>query len=153
MLRFIYLIEKDQCCQTILSDALCSLQENRARFAFTLDLVISKDNWLIESSSFKNTCISLRKNLRYDTDEQRGDKMFKKALNYVKKMNRQKSYIDNIMNCHDLIAYLMILMNYISATYLKKNEIGIFRSAKFNTAFVAPDTVPSNDSKFPKNVE
>jgi len=30
---------------TILSDALCSLQENRSRFAFTLDLVISKDNW------------------------------------------------------------------------------------------------------------
>ena len=44
-------------------------------------------------------------------------------------------------------------MNYISATYLKKNEIGIFRSAKFNTEFVAPDTVPSDDSKFLKNVE
>jgi len=135
---------------TILSDALCSLQENRPRFAFTLDLVISKDNWLIESSSFKNTCISLRKNLRYDTDEQRGDKMFKKALNYVKKMNRQKSYIDNITNCHDLIAYLMILMNYISATYLKENKTGIFRSAKFNTEFVAPDTVPSEIQKFLK---
>jgi len=135
---------------TILSDALCSLQENRSRFAFTLDLVISKDNWLIESSSFKNTCISLRKNLRYDTDEQREDKMFKKALNYVKKMNQEKSYIDNITNCHDLIAYLMILMNYISATYLKENETGIFRSAKFNTAFVAPDTVPSNVQKFLK---
>ena len=135
---------------TILSDALCSLQENRPRFAFTLDLVISKDNWLIESSSFKNTCICIRKNLRYDTDEQRGDKMFKKALNYVKKMNREKSYIDNIINCHDLIAYLMILMNYISATYLKENETGIFRSAKFNTAFVAPDTVPSEIQKFLK---
>jgi len=135
---------------TILSDALCSLQENRSRFAFTLDLVINKDNWLIESSSFKNTCICIRKNLRYDTDEQRGDKMFKKALNYVKKMNQEKSYIDNITNCHDLIAYLMILMNYISATYLKENETGIFRSAKFNTSFVAPNTVPSNVQKFLK---
>ena len=135
---------------TILSDALCSLQENRSRFAFTLDIIINKDSWLVESSSFKNTCISLRKNLRYDTDEQREDKMFKKALNYVKKMNQEKSYIDNVANCHDLIAYLMILMNYISATYLKKNETGIFRSAKFNTEFVAPDTVPSNVQKFLK---
>ena len=135
---------------TILSDALCSLQENRSRFAFTLDLVISKDNWLIESSSFKNTCISLRKNLRYDTAEQRDDKMFKKALKYVKKMNQKKSYVDNVVNCHDLIAYLMILMNYISATYLKQNETGIFRSAKFNKEFVAPDTVPSNVQKFLK---
>ena len=135
---------------TILSDALCSLQENRSRFAFTLDIIINKDSWLVESSSFKNTCISLRKNLRYDTDEQREDKMFKKALNYVKKMNWVKSYVDNVVNCHDLIAYLMILMNYISATYLKKNETGIFRSAKFNTEFVAPDTVPSNVQKFLK---
>jgi len=33
---------------------------------------------------------------------------------------------------------------------LKKNETGIFRSAKFNTEFVAPDTVPSNVQKFLK---
>tara|TARA_R110002074_G_scaffold60607_1_gene146875 strand:+ start:74 stop:1777 length:1704 start_codon:yes stop_codon:yes gene_type:complete len=135
---------------TILSDALCSLLENRQRFAFTLDLVISKDNWLIESSSFKNTCIRVRKNLRYDTDEQRGDKMFKKALDYVKKMNQKKSYIDNIVNCHDLIAYLMILMNHISATYLKENKTGIFRSAKFNKEFIVPDTAPPEIQKFLK---
>jgi len=135
---------------TILSDALCSLQENRSRFAFTLDLTVNKDNWSIEDSSFKNTCICLRKNLRYDTDEQRTDKMFVKALNYVKKMNKVKSYIDNVVNCHDLIAYLMILMNYISATYLKENKVGIFRSAKFNANFVPPDTVPSEVQKFLK---
>ena len=135
---------------TILSDALCSLQENRSRFAFTLDLIVNKDNWTIDSSSFKNTCICIRKNLRYDTYEQKTDKLFQQTLHYVKKMNQEKRYIDNVVNCHDLIAYLMILMNYISAIYLKENKTGIFRSAKFNTEFVAPNTVPSDVQKFLK---
>ena len=68
---------------TILSDALCSLQENRSRFALTLDLVVNKDTWEIETSDFKNTCICIRKNFRYDTDEQRNDTTFKTILKYA----------------------------------------------------------------------
>jgi len=135
---------------TILSDALCSLQENRSRFALTLDLIVNKDTWEIETSDFKNTCIYIRKNFRYDTQEQREDKTFKTILNYVRKMNRVKKYTDNVTNCHDLIAYLMILMNYISATYLKNNKIGIFRSAKFNGNFTAPTHIPGDVQKFLK---
>ncbi len=135
---------------TILSDALCSLQENRSRFALTLDLVINKDTWQVEKTDFRNTCICIRKNFRYDTDEQRNDKTFKTILRYVKKMNKAKKYIDNVTNCHDLIAYLMILMNYVSATYLKENKIGIFRSAKFNGNFTAPTHIPEDVQKFLK---
>jgi len=134
----------------ILSDALCSLQENRSRFALTLDIVVSKKNWNVESSSFKNTRICLRKNLRYDTAEQRSDVLFQKAMCYVKKMNKINCYVDDVTNCHDVIAYLMIMMNYISATYLKEKKIGIFRSAKFNKDFVVPDTVPTEIQKFLK---
>ena len=57
-------------------------------------------------------------------------------------MNVVNGYIDEVSNCHDVIAYLMILMNYISATYLKEKKIGIFRCAKFNADFVAPDVEP-----------
>jgi exoribonuclease R len=134
----------------ILSDALCSLQENRSRFAFTLDIIVNKKNWCIEDSSFKNTCICLRKNLRYDTEEQRSDEMYQRALHYVKQMNKVNSYIDNVSNCHDVIAYLMILMNYISAIYLKSKKTGIFRSAKFNKEYVTPKTVPEDVQKFLK---
>jgi len=123
----------------ILSDTLCSLQENKTRFALTLDIIVNKETWAIEKSSFKNTCIIIRKNLRYDTDEQRNDKTFKKALCYVKRMNVVNGYIDEVLNSHDVIAYLMILMNYISAVYLKEKKIGIFRCAKFNADFIAPN--------------
>uniref|UniRef100_A0A6C0C5P3 RNB domain-containing protein n=1 Tax=viral metagenome TaxID=1070528 RepID=A0A6C0C5P3_9ZZZZ len=132
----------------ILSDSLCSLQEGCSRFAFTLDLIVDKYDWSIKNHSFKNTCICVRKNLRYDTVEQQEDNAFKKCLYYAKRMNRVGKYIDNIANCHDLIAYLMILMNYLSATHLKKHKVGIFRSAKFNSEFIAPNNVPTDVQKF-----
>jgi len=48
---------------TILSNALCSLQENRTRFAFTLDIVV--ENYTIKSISYCNTCIRVTKNYVY----------------------------------------------------------------------------------------
>jgi len=135
---------------TILSDVLCSLKEGCSRFAFTLDIILDKQEMKIVSHSFKNTCIHLRKNLRYDTDEQENDIMYKKVWPVVKKMNIQHKYMDTISNSHDLIAYLMILMNYISATYLVTQKKGIFRSAKYKSSFVPPNSVPSNIQKFLK---
>ena len=135
---------------TILSDILCSLKEGRSRFAFTLDIILDKREMKIEKHSFKNTCIRLRKNLRYDTDEQENDIMYKKVWKVVKKMNIQHKYMDTISNSHDLIAYLMILMNYISATYLVTQKKGIFRSAKYKSSFVPPNSVPSDIQKFLK---
>ena len=135
---------------TILSDALCSLQENRIRFAFTLDIMINKNTFEIIDTSFKNTCICVLKNFRYDTKEQENNPMYRKILNYIKKMNRKKRYIDGISNSHDVIAYLMILMNYISAKYLTTQKRGIFRSAKFNNNFVAPKSIPKDVQKFLK---
>ena len=135
---------------TILSDALCSLQENRIRFAFTLDIVINKKTYEIIESTFKNTCICVCKNFRYDTGQQQQYPMYKKILHYIRKMNAVNSYIDNITTSHDVIAYLMILMNYISAKYLTRQKKGIYRSAKFNTNFVAPKTIPKDAQKFLK---
>ena len=135
---------------TILSDTLCSLQEQQMRFAFTLDIILNKKTMKIIDHSFKNTCICIRKNFRYDTNEQENDAMYLKVFGIVQQMNKQQKYIDNISNSHDLIAYLMILMNYISATYLITQKTGLFRSAKFNSNFVPPDTVPNNVQKFLK---
>ena len=135
---------------TILSDTLCSLQENQIRFAFTLDIILDKQNMKIVDHSFKNTCIRVRKNFRYDTEEQEKDTLYQTVFKIVREMNIHQKYIDKIVNSHDLIAYLMILMNYISATYLITQKTGIFRSAKFNSNFVPPTTLPGDIQKFLK---
>ena len=135
---------------TILSDALCSLQENRSRFAFTLDIVIDSNTYEIVESNFLNTVIKVRKNLRYDSPEQENDKTYLKALSIIKILNRKFKYSDSITTSHEFIAYIMILMNYISAKELKKHKIGIYRSAKYNTTFNPPENISPQVQKFLK---
>ena len=135
---------------TVLSDAICSLTEDDERFAFTLDLVLDpEDNYNIVSYKFLNTKIRVWRNYRYDTTELENHNILK-TYKIVKELNKKHKYVDNITTTHDMIAYLMILMNYYSARELKKNETGIFRSAKLNKSYQPPETVPDEVGKFLK---
>ena len=62
---------------TVLSDCLCSLQEQQVRFAFAIDIEI-KDNEIIDIS-FNNCSIKVVKNYRYEED----------SLLYMKDYNHQ----------------------------------------------------------------
>ena len=134
---------------TVLSDALCSLTQNDIRFALELALII-KEGKIVEYT-FHNSVIRLKKNLRYDTKEQEGYGDYKILLEQIKIMNRQKKYMDSIDTSHDVVAYLMINMNYLSAKELIKVNSGIFRSAKFSDKFVPPEEIPGDVKKFLKN--
>ena len=134
---------------TVLSDALCSLTQNDIRFALELALII-KEGKVVEYT-FHNSVIRLKKNLRYDTKEQEGYGDYKILLEQIKIMNRQKKYMDSIDTSHDVVAYLMINMNYLSAKELIKVNSGIFRSAKFSDKFVPPEEIPGDVKKFLKN--
>ena len=119
---------------TVLSDALCSLQENRTRFAFTLEMYFDINNLDLIDFKFVNSVIKVTKNLRYDTDEQENNIMYKNLKKFIFKLNRVKGfrYMESIDTSHEVIAYLMILMNYISAKEMKNKKVGIYRSAKYN---------------------
>ena len=134
----------------VLSDAICSLTEEDERFAFTLDLVLDpEDNYNIVSYKFLNTKIRIWRNYRYDTTELENNNILK-TYKIVKELNKKHKYVDNITTTHDMIAYLMILMNYYSARELKSKRTGIFRSAKLNKSYQPPDIVPDEVGKFLK---
>ena len=135
---------------TILSDALCSLTEGHIRFAITLDLLINKETYEIMNMKFKNTMIRVRKNFRYDTEILEKDKDYKKIFQLIKNMNRVNKYMDKILSSHEVVAYLMILMNYISAKKLRENKTGIYRTSKFNNTYKLPDKAPEECKKFLK---
>ena len=52
----------------------------------------------------------------------KNDKTYLKALSIIKILNRKFKYSDSITTSHEFIAYIMILMNYISAKELKKRK-------------------------------
>jgi len=135
---------------TILSDALCSLTEGHIRFAITLDLMVNKETHEIMNIKFVNTMVKVRRNFRYDTKELEKDKTYKKVFELIKNMNRVEKYTDKIVSSHEVIAYLMILMNYITAKELRKEKTGVYRSSKFNNEYKLPEKAPQECKKFLK---
>lgn len=133
---------------TVLSDCLCSLQEQQTRFAFAVDIEI-KDNEIIDIS-FKNCSIKVVKNYRYEEDSLLYMKDYNLLKNVVWEMNNKNNYTSEISNSYDVITYLMILMNYQCGKDMIKNNNGIFRSAAFGKECEIPENIPDNVTKFLK---
>ena len=109
----------------ILSDSLCSLQENELRIALAMDIYFDKNGKLIENReiSYKNVVVKTRKNFVYEENK------LLKNHNYKEMMNLTKLLKPTVQDSHELVEYWMIRMNKEVGTSLKKKECGVFRQA------------------------
>lgn len=145
----IYLPDKKRpMLPTILSDCLCSLQENVTRIALVMDIFI-KDNDII-NMRYKNCFIKVKKNYIYEENKLLGDYKYLQLFEETKSLSRKFKYINNIKNSHDVVCYLMIFMNFHCANELIKTKSGIFRSTIMKREMILPDTIPEDVSKFIK---
>ena len=132
-----------------LSDSLCCLKSGVERIAFTLDIVLDA-SFRIISTQFSNTSIVVKRNLRYGTREQESNRIYQQVRSIVVKLNGQMEYLEEIKGSHEVVAYLMIMMNYISAQRLKIYKTGIYRVVALhkNTAPSIPKGVDRTVRKF-----
>jgi len=145
----IYLPDKKRpMLPTILSDCLCSLQENVRRVAFVMDIFI-KENEIIDIK-FCNAVIKVSNNYVYEDPNLLGDQKYHNILETAHELSKNYKYINNVRNSHELVSYLMILMNYHCAKELIKHKTGIFRSTIMKKDFSVPDTLPEDVGKFIK---
>jgi len=133
---------------TILSDALCSLQENRIRFAFTLDIMIDKQTYEISEKKYHNTCICVHKNYDYNSDELIQNTDYIQLKKIIIQLNKKNKYVDHLRDSHDFIAYLMIMMNYLSAQKMCSYQTGIYRALTFRSTQPIDNTIPPPIRKF-----
>jgi len=145
----IYLPDKKRpMLPTILSDCLCSLQENVRRVAFVMDVFIKDDQ--IVDTKFCNAVIKVSNNYVYEDPKLLGDQKYHKILECALELSKKYKYMNSVRNSHELVSYLMILMNYHCATQLIKHKTGIFRSTIMKREFSVPDTLPEDVGKFIK---
>jgi len=145
----IYLPDKKRpMLPTILSDCLCSLQENVRRVAFVMDIFI-KDNEIIDIK-FCNSIIKVSNNYVYEDNKLLSDPKYHNILETAELLSKKYKYINNVRNSHELVSYLMILMNYNCANQLIKHKTGIFRSTIIKRDVRVPDTLPDDVVKFIK---
>jgi exoribonuclease R len=136
---------------TMLSDSLCSLQENTTRFAFAMDLMVNTQTGDIEDIRFVNCAIRVFKNYRYEEPALRKEKMYAGLFDMVCVLSEKYKYIQEIKNSHDVVCYLMTLMNYYSAKDLLTFKNGIFRSSALkNDNFSVPQNLDPDVEKFIK---
>ena len=126
---------------TILSENLCSLLENEERLTFCIDITFNNDT--ITNIKFCNTLIKVRRNYRYNTPELEDDPYYKNILQSCRILSKKYNYIKEIKDSHDLVAYLMILMNIESANKMTEFKNGIYRTVSLTT--VTPNIKISND--------
>lgn len=137
---------------TVLSDILCSLQKDCSRFTLALDLKVSNETGEILNYKFSKAVINVRENYIYDTKEQNDDDIFKEVFGLVSKMNSKKKYTYKIKNCHDVVAYLMILMNHLCAKELYSNKRGLYRSMTYSKTYNAVEVTDNEEiQKFLNN--
>jgi hypothetical protein len=145
----IYLPDKKRpMLPTILSDSLCSLQENVTRIAFVMDIFLK--NGEIIDIKYANCFVKVYKNYCYEEPKLLANPKYHLILDAAQKISIKKPYINNVRNSHEVVCYLMILMNYHCAKELIKYKTGIFRSTIVKREFPIPDNVPEDVGKFIK---
>jgi exoribonuclease R len=112
---------------TILSDILCSLQQDQPRFALAMEIIVDCAGKInSDKITYKNVLISVKRNYVYEHPKMvEKDKHYKELLNVTQKMD------NSITNSHDVVSHLMICMNAYSGVMLANNKTGIFRSAHY----------------------
>lgn len=111
---------------TVLSDSLCSLQEDKERFAVVMDFIIDSAGNISEDYpvNLTNVFIKVKKNYRYEDP-----KMINKDDDYKCLMEVSKRMDSHVKNSHDIVAHWMVTMNSYLGIMMAKRKMGIFRSA------------------------
>ena len=144
----IYLPDKKRpMLPTILSDCLCSLQENVTRVAFVMDLFITNDE--IIDIKYTNALIRVYKNYRYEEPKLLASAKYNEIFNATRGLSLTKPY-NKVRNSHDVVSYLMILMNFQCAQNLIRFKTGIFRSAIIKKEVDVPECLPEEVQSFIK---
>lgn len=142
----------------ILSDNICSLIQNKKRIAFTINITINKETNTIIDYYFENTIIKVRHNFVYDSNELICFEEYTKLFKKIKALQKTYPFTKEMNNSHDLIEYLMILMNHYSAKKMTYYKNGIYRTNKLIKKEVNNDitnniTNTSTQQLIPKEID
>ena len=151
----IYLPDKKRTMLPLfLSDELCSLKENHTRIAFVMDINIDTITNTIIDISYSNCFIKVFKNYIYEEPSLFINNDYNKLFDITCELSKTYKYVDTIKDSHDIVCYLMILMNHNTSLKLLEYNNGIFRSCQplknQPLGKVEPNFEPLKNQYFPK---
>lgn len=133
---------------TVLSDCLCSLQANNTRIALVMDIFFKNDECI--KINYSNCFIKVFKNYVYEEPALLQNEHYLSIMTCVKKCSLKYKYMAHVRDSHDMVAYLMIFMNFHCAKNMIENKNGVFRSTIIQKKIELPDSIPEGVTKFIK---
>ena len=112
----------------ILSENICSLKSGTPRLVFAMDSYL--DGNTIIDIKYSNCMIYVFKNYIYEEPSLLVCNHYKLLKEITIKLSEKYNYIDCITDSHDIVCYLMILMNYHCAQSMATIGNGIYRVVK-----------------------
>ena len=135
---------------TILSECLCSLVAGKKRIAFVMDIKLDSNIEMV-SVKYSNCLIRVTKNFVYEEVSLLLNLNYSMLIDVVQKMSLKYKYLTNVRNSHEVVSYLMVLMNFESAKQMLEFKNGIFRTSVL-TAPSGNNKTPSSASYLPEDV-
>lgn len=131
---------------TCLSECLCSLVEGNVRFAFTCEFHIKDD--VIINKTYYNSAIVVYKNFRYDDSELDGFLPYQQIFELCIALKNKYRGIKYIRGSHDIVNYLMVLMNNFCGNEMIQNRNGVYRTFVSDPTHSIPDTLSDDATSF-----
>jgi len=131
-----------------LSEGLCSLMEQKQRIAFTCEFYIKNDK--IVNQIYYNSAIVVHKNFDYDDKELMMFLPYQQLFERVVKLNKPTNhpYIKSVTDSHEVVNYLMVLMNDRTGNEMNAKNNGIYRSLILNPIKKTQLTMSAEASTF-----
>lgn len=114
-----------------LSENICSFK-NKNNAALICDFIIDNNKNIIDYKLRFNK-ITVTHNYTYESEELLNDEKYKYLKNYIIDLNKTNKILECIQDSHDVVTYLMILLNKYVANFLKQHNTGIFRWCKLKS--------------------
>jgi exoribonuclease R len=136
----IYLPDKKRpMLPTILSDGICSLQQKQERMVLAMDVQLADGE--IKDIRFATARIQVSRNYVYEENALLADPAYLHTLSIARRLSPT-----TILDSHDVVSYLMVMMNHQCALKLAQHQTGIFRSSNLR------EKVDLDETCLPKDV-
>ena len=112
---------------TILSDNLCSLQENQPRIAFFMRIRLDGTTGkIVGEPEYNNAIINVTRNYKYEDGELlNNDPCYELLLRMTQKNDK------SVKTSNDVVSHWMVFMNKMTGLYMAKKQTGIFRATTY----------------------
>ncbi len=131
---------------TVLTNILCSLYKNQQRIAVALDVTFHNDE--IINIKYSNVAIRVSENYFYE-EINNSNPYYHKLNTLCHRIFKKHKLVKHINSSNDVVAYLMLFMNYQTAKIFMKYNSGIYRSITTKENNI-PSDIPSSLFKFIK---